>query len=449
MGGSATARVRHALHALRRATIPPASPRFARRPVRTSAGSLFRPLILGGDIGGLSQARAYYETFGVQVPVVARSRTPIHSASSMFELVYEPHLDQPDRLIEVVNGFAAQDPSPVLVTSSFDAYVQVLVDRRDQLVPNVLVPYASADLIDLALDKVAFSRLAEELGICYPRTIIYRAGSGPVPDLSGLGWPLVAKAANNDDVLTLDLEGREKVSFLASQDEAEAYVERLLGAGFRGDLLFQERVPGSDQQMRILTCYIARDGSLVTSVYGHSVVEEHDPELRGNPALILTGIDDDAVAQQAGVLLRRLGWTGFANFDLKVDPRDGRARFFELNPRLGRSNYYLTVAGVNPIALMVEDWVDGRTPSRVRPRSGTGVYTVVPLVLALAYGRGVRGDILGAIVRGRVRNPLVKWIPHRRDVARVYYMLMTTANQYRRFHRHYPLRRMRTEDAAV
>ena len=44
---------------------------------------------------------------------------------------------------------------------------------------------------------------------------------------------------------------------------------------------------------------------------------------------------------QARTFLAATGYRGFANFDVKVDPRTGVFRFFEVNPRIGRNNYYI------------------------------------------------------------------------------------------------------------
>ena len=53
------------------------------------------------------------------------------------------------------------------------------------------------------------------------------------------------------------------------------------------------------------------------------------------------------------VQLGRDGYRGYANFDVKVDPRDGLAKFFEVNPRIGRNNYSVTGAGANVARFVV------------------------------------------------------------------------------------------------
>src|SRR5690606_8505227 len=125
---------------------------------------------------------------------------------------------------------------------------------------------------------------------------------------------------------------------------------RLAGeAGYRRPINIQEYVPGDHAQMRIITTYSERDGAVRMACGARVLLEEHTPGTLGNPAAILTGRLEQVEAD-ARRLVEHLGWTGFANFDVKVDPRTGVGHFFELNPRTGRSNYYLTASGLNPAA---------------------------------------------------------------------------------------------------
>ena len=58
--------------------------------------------------------------------------------------------------------------------------------------------------------------------------------------------------------------------------------------------------------------------------------------------------------------LEAVGFTGFSNFDIKYDQRDGKYKFFEINCRQGRSNYYVTNSGFNVAKYVVDEYVFNR-----------------------------------------------------------------------------------------
>ena len=132
------------------------------------------------------------------------------------------------------------------------------------------------------------------------------------------------------------------------------------------------------------------------------------------------------------------GTVGFANFDVKVDPRTGAFRFFEVNPRIGRNNYYVTAAGANPMRFVVEDQVDGLAVGARRggpgdPLLGGAEPAAAPLRTRSAARRAGpaahQGEVGGAAVGRTVRD----LSPRRR-----LYVWMALVNQVREFRRYYP-----------
>jgi D-aspartate ligase len=159
--------------------------------------------------------------------------------------------------------------------------------------------------------------------------------------------------------------------------------------------------------MRVLTNYSDRSGRVKLSCMGHVLLEEHTPHGIGNHAVIITE-HDEAVQTRLSGLLDDLRYTGFSNFDLKYDRRDGRFKVFELNARQGRSNYYVTGAGENIARYLVEDLVYERelTPKFVTAGS---LWMVVPKRVAFKYVPQTvyRTEMKRLIREGLCVNPLL------------------------------------------
>jgi D-aspartate ligase len=87
---------------------------------------------------------------------------------------------------------------------------------------------------------------------------------------------------------------------------------------------------------------------------GHVLLGEHTPKGLGNHVAIVTEHHPE-ITEKLCSFLEDIGYRGFANFDILSDKRSGGFTVLELNIRQGRSNYYMTSAGMNVAQLLVKD----------------------------------------------------------------------------------------------
>ncbi|MCB7138103.1 carboxylate--amine ligase [Cellulosimicrobium marinum] len=405
---------------------------------RVARPAVVHPIILGGDAGAYSLARAFHEAYGVRSTVVTIVSTRNMRYSTILTNVIEPQLDDPEVMVRTVREIAGRAKAPAMVVTCTDWYVRALAEHRAQLEDVAVVPYTTTDLLDRVMDKQRFSELCHELGVPHPRTVV-RHGGDEVGDLD-LRFPIIAKPGDNVAWHHTQFAGKRKVHELADRAELEWLLHTAGEAGYRKAFVVQEFVPGDDSQMRIMTTFSDSDGRVRMAHGGHVLIEEHTPGTLGNPAAILTG-PLPQIEADARRLVEHLGWTGFANFDVKVDPRDGRGHFFELNPRTGRSNFYLTASGINPAMFWVGEHLQGgRVPD---PRRVPVLYRIVPGFLLRRYVRAAGDTAVAARLRKvkRVGHPL----KYRGDRAwrRDLWVRLSELRQVRKFAQYYPVSAVR------
>lgn len=373
----------------------------------------FVPVVLGGELATYTLARAFHAELGVRTTVVSRTVPSAVRGSAIVDNVRLPGMDDDEELLACLRGIAdRREGHRVLLMGTVDTWVTRIAGLRDRLDERFVVPYPPLPLIERLSDKEGFAALCEEVGVAHPvtRAVPAAADEADLPAiLEGLRWPLVVKAGDSS-FSALIYEGKKKVAYCDDLDDLRALRGTMTGAGYAGALVVQERIPGGDEQMRVLTTYSDLTGTVRWGRLGHVLLEDHDPAMIGNPLAVVHGASFTAV-EDASRLLRHAGWTGYANFDIKVDPRDGTEYFFELNPRLGRSHAYLSAAGHPIVTPLVREHVEDRDPYDgvdVGPETDDWLYSIVPVPLLRRYVTDpATRTRLGSIRRsGRVLRPL-------------------------------------------
>lgn len=97
-----------------------------------------------------------------------------------------------------------------------------------------------------------------------------------------------------------------------------------------GPCHLQEFIPVGGRQIKV-QIFIDEIGQILASSVIHK--QRYYPENGGSSCCNIT-ISEDGLVDLCGNILRKIGWIGFADFDLIEDPRDGIIKVMELNPRI-------------------------------------------------------------------------------------------------------------------
>ena len=329
------------------------------------AKKVFLPIILGSDENAYGTARLFCEAYGVRPLLLCTVALSPARSSRMFdvEVFRDFELDSvfPDALLGVLRQ-RAEEYEKLLVVPCSDYYTGLLcrhAGRFEGLIANRFNP---PELLDAFDTKDKFYALCEAHGMDYPKTAVAAPDEREsVLDRLPFGFPIVVKPENSNatDYLRCHFEGQKKVFFFDTREQYLAMIASMNRSDYRGKLILQEFVPGGDGAMRVLNSYSDADGQVRAMCLGQPVLEYYDPKSVGNYAAILSR-GDRALYEKMRSFLEAIGYVGFCNVDMKYDRRTGRYLLFEINPRLGRSSYFVRTAGINMMKLLADDVVYGK-----------------------------------------------------------------------------------------
>lgn len=353
------------------------------------------PVALGGEILSYAFARCFHEAYGVRTIVVSAVNVRATSSSRLVDYRITSEMNEGDEAVvaylgELGRELVAKGKVP-LVVGSADWHARILSAHKEELSEWFVVPYNDFVLFDDVTRKDRFYQICEELGIAYPRTLALDcADSGAKLDADSLTYPVVAKPANSALYDLMVFPGKEKVYQVEDADGLRHVFDLVRGAGYEGQLLVQDFIPGDDDALRSLTTFSDADGRVRVVSGGRVVLQDHSPARIGNPMCILPERVEQII-DDAKKFCEHMGYRGYANFDIKYDERDGRYKFFEVNARPGRNTYYVALGGVNIARLLVDEYVLGHT-IEYQEAYGDRLYTCVP----------------ASVVRRHVANPEVR-----------------------------------------
>jgi len=405
----------------------------------TPAGADFDLVMLGTDIGTYALARAFHEHYGVRSTVISRViGGPIKNSRIIDTIDLGLDAQRSDTLaaLEREGRRRKEAGRTTLLLHNADSFARMVTDNAEWLSQWYVMPDVRKDVLDLIADKIEFGRVCTELGIPVPRSLVQDFSGADAddwePDEVDLDYPLVAKPAVGAAYEHLVFDGKKKIYKVDSPQHLREIFARVRAAGFRDRFVLQELIPGDDTAMRSITAYVDQSGEVTLLATARVLLQEHTPLALGNPAAMITTPYPELM-EQAERLLKHVGYRGFANFDVKVDPRDGVMKFFEMNPRIGRNNFYVTAAGANVAEFVVADLIENRRLEQVVVRNEI-LYTVLPVPLIRRYlDPELRVLLKRAAARG-VHHPL----KYPDTLWRRGYVALALANQVKKYRDHYP-----------
>jgi len=366
----------------------------------------FVPLLFAGDINSYSMARAFYEEYQVKSIVYGKLYTGPNCNSKISDYRAVKDLENEDVFLEIVNKIADEYKSKkILVVGCGDSYVALSSKLANKFKENVVVIKTDYNQMQELTLKENFYQLCKKYNIAYPSTFVY--SKDMANNLNhGFPYPVILKPSNGIDYWAHEFNTQKKIYKIHNEDQLKKVVKEIYQSGYSDKLIIQDLIPGDDTYMYVLTGYSDRNGKVKLLALGNVLMEEHTPHGLGNHSVIINDVNED-VSLKVKNFLEDIGYIGFFNLDIKYDKRDNSFRFFEINTRQGRSNYYVTGAGYNLAKYIVDDYILNKEIKYTLAKEKK-LFLVIPIVLALIFVKSnkYRREMISLIISGKVVHPV-------------------------------------------
>ncbi len=394
----------------------------------------FLPIIIGTDMNAYNMAISFHEAYGIKPILVGKEPLSFTSLSTITETIeLRSGLADDAQFANILMDIADKYRSPgktLLLVGTNDLYVRLIIENAKVLREHYVFNYINEDLMNQLQVKANFYELCKVHGIETPTTFFYDCNSD-VPFEEEMMFPVIIKPSNGIEYTKNKFEGQQKVYKVESPKEMHKVIQQIKAGGYRDELIIQDYIPGDDTYMWDSVIYANSKGKTQLVTFAQVVLQEHTVTAIGNYTALITRFDKDMMVKLQN-FLEAVGYTGFANFDLKYDSRDKKFKVFEVNIRQGRSSYYVTALGHNMAEYFVDDLIY-RTEKPITYLNEDFLFTVVPKAVLrnFVHNKAVLKDIKRLIKKGQYGNPL--FYKKDKHLKRKLYLLARQVNYYKKY----------------
>lgn len=319
----------------------------------------FKIVILGTDINAYGLARSAHELYGIKS--VCMGVRPLRDTrdSKICEVHTKENFEEDDifvdELIKIKQKYL--DYQLILIPCS-DEYASLVINNKEELKDYFLINIIDKGMQEKLENKKDFYEICEKYNLAYPNTVIIKGKSDKdikkIEDK--LSYPIALKANDSINYYNTYFEGKKKAYKINNKDELIKTLDKIYKAGYCGEMIVQDFIPGDSSNMVVLNAYVDSKSKVRMMSLGKCLLDEVLPLNIGNYNALAT-FGNDKIYKQYKKFLEEISYKGFANFDLKYDERDGKYKVFEINIRQGRSSFYMNSTSNNFLKYIVDDLI--------------------------------------------------------------------------------------------
>lgn len=394
----------------------------------------FIPIILGANIHAYAAAASFHKDYKKKSIIVAADYLSFTKFSTIISDYYTDKMIYDDEVfVDMLERIATKYEKMnrhLLLVATTDEYVKLLIKHEARLREHFTFNFPTQDLFNKLYYKKHFYETVAAYGLDIPTTYHFNLSALQTFN-EPIRFPAIIKVDDGTAYFKLKFKGKQKIYVLEDYAQINETIELLHNNGYKEDIIIQEFIEGNDQDLWDVVYYGDENGNAKVVTLAQVLLQEPLMTAIGNYTALISRYDKELM-DKVIKMMEDLNYTGFANFDLKYDRRDGKYKFFEVNLRAGRSSSYVKESGYSIARCYVEDLILKQTHP-VKYLDTTHLFTVVPKDILLKYvkQKSLRKEIKQLIYKHRYYNPLYYSRDH--SLKRRAYLLMRNAKYHLKY----------------
>ncbi len=368
-------------------------------------------LIIGTDINAYYMSRCYHELTGEKADVIGNRAIPYTTISNSIII---SNFNEKDIFKKSLMEYGEKNKEyNILLIATSDLYVKMVAEEKELLQKYFIFNYPNIDIINNLLIKENFYEIYKNMGLDMPITEIYHCNQNDninkIKD-KFKEYPIIIKPSDGVEYHKLDIV-LDKVYKVYNESELINVIKKIENAGYNKNLIIQEFIPGDDSALFDSIFYIGKNKKAQLATFAQIGLQEHTPTGIGNCTVLVNGFDEHGYKEELiyrlKEFLEKIGYQGFAEFDIKYDKRDGKYKVLEINPRQARSSYYLTATGYNLVEYLIDDLIYNKEKEFYIIREKI-ILTFVPKIIIKKYikNKNLIKEINYLIKNKKIVNPM-------------------------------------------
>jgi D-aspartate ligase len=287
-------------------------------------------IILNLFYTGLGIARNL-SPYGIRVVGLSADRKGYGRLTRSCEVRFAPNShEEPSQLKDYLLALAGELPGAVIFPTR-DADVLFLDNFRKELAPHFRLAIPSHDALMKVMDKASLVEIAARAGVAVPRTLVLSRVDQTGLIAEKVGYPCVVKPVRSVDWRKGDnwqTVGGRKAYLAENEVQFREEYERI--GAITPELLVQEWIPGSTEQIVIFGGYLGDNGEPLAYFTARKLIQS--PDDFGTGCIVEAANLPELLKPTVG-LCQALDYRGMAEVEYKIDSRTGECKLIEINTR--------------------------------------------------------------------------------------------------------------------